>query len=119
MITTHAPAPHLSPLPLPPTGLDEAILGFSAGSDPEADSSRIAALLRHGAHGLLGDMEAGQRQGEAFASEDIGHILAQRTEKRQIGSRAGNTFSVATFVLDEDTTGAGGGRGRVGLPGWR
>lgn len=36
-------------------------------------------------------------------SEDIGQILAGRTEKRQIGSRAGNSFSVTSFAA----TGAG------------
>ncbi|GLC56571.1 hypothetical protein PLESTB_001122300 [Pleodorina starrii] len=92
-------------------GLDEAILGFSGGSDPESDSARIAELLRHGAHGLLADMEAGLKQGEAFASEDINQILAARTEKRQIGSRAGNTFSVATFAADDGPGGGGGGGG--------
>ncbi|EFJ48862.1 hypothetical protein VOLCADRAFT_117484, partial [Volvox carteri f. nagariensis] len=96
-------------------GLDEAILGFSGGSDPESDSARIAELLRHGAHGLLADMEAGLRQGEAFASEDINQILAARTEKRQIGSRAGNTFSVATFAADDG--GAAGGETGGGLGG--
>ncbi|KAG2496454.1 hypothetical protein HYH03_005678 [Edaphochlamys debaryana] len=93
-------------------GLDEAILGFSSGSDPEADSARIADLLRNGAHGVLADMEAGARQGEEFASEDINQILEARTEKRQIGSRAGNTFSVATFAVEEPGAGAGRGRGR-------
>ncbi|GLI59359.1 hypothetical protein VaNZ11_001224 [Volvox africanus] len=87
-------------------GLDEAILGFSAGTDPESDAARISDLLRHGAHGLLADMEAGLQQGEAFASEDINQILAARTEKRQIGNRAGNNFSVATFAV-----GDGGGCG--------
>ncbi|GFR52261.1 hypothetical protein Agub_g14795 [Astrephomene gubernaculifera] len=99
-------------------GLDEAILGFSAGSDPEADAARISDLLRHGAHGLLGDMEAGARQGEAFAGEDINQILEGRTEKRQIGSRAGNTFSVATFALD-DANNADNGDPRVGPRGRR
>ena len=35
--------------------------------------------------------------GEGFAAEGIDQILQGRTEKRQIGGRAGNTFSVATF----------------------
>ncbi|KAG2440284.1 hypothetical protein HXX76_004395 [Chlamydomonas incerta] len=95
-------------------GLDEAVLGFAAGADPEADSARIADLLRNGAHGLLGDQEAGAKKGEAFAGEDINQILEGRTERRQIGSRAGNTFSVATFALD-DAAAAGGGGGE-GLP---
>jgi chromodomain-helicase-DNA-binding protein 7 len=41
----------------------------------------------------------------AFASEDIDQILTARTEKRQIGSRAGNTFSVATFAAAEEERG--------------
>lgn len=36
-------------------------------------------------------------------------ILTGRTEKRQIGSRAGNTFSVATFAVDD--------KPRAGRPG--
>lgn len=36
-------------------------------------------------------------QTEAFTNEGIDQILTNRTEKRQIGSRAGNSFSVATF----------------------
>ncbi|KAG2455048.1 hypothetical protein HYH02_000873 [Chlamydomonas schloesseri] len=97
-------------------GLDEAVLGFAAGTDPEADSARIADLLRNGAHGLLGDMEAGAKKGEAFAGEDINQILEGRTERRQIGSRAGNTFSVATFVVDDAAGTGGGGGGGDGLP---
>ena len=42
-------------------------------------------------------------EGEAFATEDIQAILANRTEKRQIGSKAGNTFSTATFAVTEST----------------
>lgn len=38
-------------------------------------------------------------QGGAFAAEGIDQILQGRTEKRQIGGRAGNTFSVATFAV--------------------
>ena len=32
--------------------------------------------------------------------QDIDAILAGRTEKRQIGSAAGNTFSTATFAAE-------------------
>ena len=45
-------------------------------------------------------------EGEAFATEDIQAILANRTEKRQIGSKAGNTFSTATFAVTEPTVSA-------------
>lgn len=34
-------------------------------------------------------------------------ILSGRTEKRQIGAKAGNSFSVARFVTEEDTPDAG------------
>lgn len=82
-------------------GLDEAILGGigapgANGGDPEADGKKIADLLKHGAH-CLAAMDAANKETEAFASEDIDQILNGRTEKRQIGGRAGNTFSVATF----------------------
>ncbi|KAK9815748.1 hypothetical protein WJX72_008847 [[Myrmecia] bisecta] len=80
-------------------GLDEAILGNISSEDPEADSKKIAELLKYGAHSLNAEDEA--KGDEQFASEDIDQILAGRTEKRQIGSRAGNTFSVATFAAEE------------------
>ena len=41
------------------------------------------------------------KQEEAFAEENIDQILAGRTEKRQIGSRKGNTFSTATFSSND------------------
>lgn len=81
-------------------GLEEAILGgigSSGGStDPEADSKKIAELLKHGAHCITME-EHHDAKTDAFASEGIEQILTGRTEKRQIGNRAGNTFSVATF----------------------
>jgi hypothetical protein len=40
-------------------------------------------------------------QTDAFASEAIDQILNNRTEKRQIGGRAGNNFSVATFTVNQ------------------
>ena len=49
-------------------------------------------------------------EGEAFATEDIQAILANRTEKRQIGSKAGNTFSTATFAVTEPTVSAAAGK---------
>ena len=85
-------------------GLDEAILGglgslgvaSDGGGNPEYDGAKIAALLKHGAH-CLKDEDRANEEANAFLSEDIEQILKGRTEKRQIGGRAGNTFSVATF----------------------
>ena len=34
--------------------------------------------------------------------QNIDEILAGRTQKRQLGSRAGNTFSTATFAAEEE-----------------
>ena len=67
--------------------------------DPEQSSAKIAALLQNGAHALIVD-EGNTKASEDFANADINDILAQRTEKRQIGSRAGNTFSTAQFAVD-------------------
>lgn len=69
--------------------------------DPEQNSAHIAELLKKGAHAQLGRENIKAKEGEAFADEDITEILAQRTEKRQIGSRAGNTFSTAQFAPDD------------------
>lgn len=66
-------------------GLDEAILGGVGSSDegdPEADAKRLAALLAHGAHGLL-SAEAGaaiQEKDNQFQGEDIEQILQVREE---------------------------------------
>lgn len=68
--------------------------------NPEQNSDKIAELLKHGAHSLIAQEDAKAKEGEAFANEDIAEILAQRTEKRQIGNRAGNTFSTAQFTAD-------------------
>jgi superfamily II DNA or RNA helicase len=98
-------------------GLDEAILGGIAGgggangtnggNGDELDGKKIAELLKHGAH-CLDKVEEANAETEAFASEDIDAILKGRTEKRQIGGRAGNTFSIATFEVDGGAGGAGG-----------
>lgn len=45
-------------------------------------------------------------QSGAFAAEGIDQILQGRTEKRQIGGRAGNTFSVATFAVGPSVSSA-------------
>ncbi|KAL0045080.1 hypothetical protein WJX82_007731 [Trebouxia sp. C0006] len=83
-------------------GLDEAILGsMNSCGDPEQDSKKIADLLKYGAHSLVGKEEEAKQEEEAFAEEDIDQILAGRSEKRQIGSRKGNTFSTATFSTNE------------------
>lgn len=64
------------PSPPPPKGLDEAILGFSAGTDPEADTARITQLLRHGAHSLAAQDEKSAVADE-FAREDIDQVRAR------------------------------------------
>ncbi len=91
-------------------GLDEAILGglgvAPEGGNPEYDGARIAALLKHGAH-CLKDEDRANDETDAFMSEDIEQILKGRTEKRQIGGKAGNTFSVATFGEQAATPGKG------------
>ena len=70
-------------------------------TNPEENSANIAELLKNGAHKQMVKEEVKVKEGEAFANEDIAEILAQRTEKRQIGSRAGNTFSTAQFNANE------------------
>ena len=82
-------------------GLDEAILGNMNSDDPEQGSAHIAELLKHGAHSLIAQEDQKAKESEEFQNEDITEILAQRTEKRQIGSRAGNTFSTAEFLAQE------------------
>ena len=90
-------------------GLDEAILGGISDQckgDPEADAKRLSELLKHGAMALAAsETEAAAKETEDFETEDIDSILRGRTEKRVVGGRAGNTFSVATFEV------AGGGHG--------
>lgn len=82
-------------------GLDEAILGGMNTDNPEMDGGHIERLLKHGAHGLAGGQgEERVREDEAFANEDITETLQRRTQRRTIGNRAGNTFSVATFTAD-------------------
>lgn len=98
-------------------GLDEAILGGIAGGNSngsgrggngdELDGKKIAELLKHGAH-CLDKAEEANAETEAFASEDIDQILKGRTEKRQIGGRAGNSFSIATFEIEGAATGTNG-----------
>ena len=48
-----------------------------------------------------GSVEAGT----AFCDESIEKILEQNTETRSVGNKAGNTFSVETFTVNEDDTG--------------
>ena len=54
----------------------------------------VQAFLRK-ASDLLVDAD------KAFCVQDIDAILAGRTQKRQLGSRAGNMFSTATFAAEE------------------
>lgn len=49
----------------------------------------------------MGKEDEAKQEEEAFAAENIDQILAGRSEKRQIGSRKGNTFSTATFSSHE------------------
>lgn len=51
-----------------------------------------------------------------FQCVPTSQILEGRTERRQIGSRAGNTFSVATFAVDDNPRDGdqGGRRGKRG-----
>ena len=49
-------------------------------------------------HGALRD--ASGEEADAFAAEDIDEILSRRAEHREVGPRAGNSFSVATFGAD-------------------
>jgi len=89
-------------------GLDEAILGDlgvneGGAENLENDGKRISDLLKHGAH-CLKDSDHADQEMDAFLSENIDVILNSRTEKRQIGGRAGNTFSVAKFGEDVDAS---------------
>jgi len=38
----------------------------------------------------------------AIHVQDIDDILRNRTEKRQLGNSKGNTFSTATFTIEEE-----------------
>ncbi|KAK9835518.1 hypothetical protein WJX74_002180 [Apatococcus lobatus] len=82
-------------------GLDEAILGnMQSSGDPEQDHRRIADLLKNGAHTLHHENEA-HHEDAKFEQESIDAILNGRTEKRQLGSRKGNTFSTASFAFQD------------------
>lgn len=74
-------------------GLEEAVLGKYDPSDPQTNSKKIFELLKNGAHVLS------STEDKNFVAEDIDQILKNRSEKRQIGSRAGNTFSEVTFAV--------------------
>ncbi len=39
---------------------------------------------------------------EGACTQDIDDILRNRTEKRQLGNGKGNTFSTATFTIEEE-----------------
>jgi len=81
-------------------GLDEAILGNISAQGGDASSKRrpqdIQALLRRGAEQLESDAAAAASND--FDKEDIDQILKARTERRSVGQRKGNTFSVADFA---------------------
>ena len=83
-------------------GLEEALLGAGAsgeGGDPTADAARLDELLKHGVMAFKDEGAAAETA--RFCAEDIEDILTKRAERRQVGSRKGNTFSTATFVTDE------------------
>jgi SNF2 family DNA or RNA helicase len=91
-------------------GLDEAVLGGGdvpgvsggeGGGGAKADAKKINDLLKFGVHGALRD--ASGEEAAAFAAEDIDQILSGRAEHRAIGSRVGNTFSVATFSVGAES----------------
>ena len=96
-------------------GLDEAVLGGGGAADgdggdaPQSKKSakeqaqRINALLKFGVHGALKDGSG--EEANAFAAEDIDEILSRRAEHREVGPRAGNSFSVATFGADDAVDG--------------
>jgi Domain of Unknown Function (DUF1087) len=80
------------------SGLNEAILGnINLGSNPEDNAKRIASLLRDGANLLMADEQESVTRAAQFEQQDIGEILAQRTSKRTLASKAGSTFSTASF----------------------
>lgn len=82
-------------------GLDEAILGNILGSSGDIEESKtIESLLRRGAYDMLKD--DGEAEAAAFHAQNIDQILEQRTQKRLIGGRGNNTFSVATFISNPD-----------------
>lgn len=92
-------------------GLDEAILGSMQGAISDNEhSANIENLLKRGAYSIL--KEDGEAEAAAFHAQNIEQILESRTEKRLVGGRGQNTFSVATFIsnpevdsmLDEEPT---------------
>jgi Domain of Unknown Function (DUF1087) len=80
------------------SGLNEAILGnINLEGNPEENAKRIASLLRDGANLLKVDETESAARAAQFQQQDIGDILAQRTSKRTLASKAGSTFSTASF----------------------
>ena len=65
-------------------------------SDARMDARHLADLLKYGAHMLKEEEHGGAAKAEEeFKNENIDDILRGRTEKRALGSRKGNAFSVA------------------------
>ncbi|CAM6096803.1 unnamed protein product [Calypogeia fissa] len=82
-------------------GLDEAILGNRLGADADVEQTvNIESLLKHGAYDMV--KEDGDAASAEFNNENIHEILAHRTQKRLIGGRGTNTFSVATFTSQSE-----------------
>lgn len=79
------------------SGLNEAILGnINDGGNPEDNAKRIARLLREGANSIIDEAAAAEKAAQ-FEGQEIEDILAKRTSKRNVASKAGSTFSVASF----------------------
>jgi hypothetical protein len=79
-------------------------------SDTAADASPLCLSLGAGVMAFKDDSAAAETA--RFCAEDIEDILLKRAERRQVGSRKGNTFSTATFVAeDEPPPGAAAGAG--------
>ncbi|KAH7443566.1 hypothetical protein KP509_02G040400 [Ceratopteris richardii] len=88
-------------------GLDEAILGSMHAAITDNDhNANIENLLKKGAYSIL--REDGEAEAAAFHSQNIEQILQSRTEKRLVGGRGQNTFSVATFISNPDADSAVG-----------
>ena len=95
------------------SGLNEAILGnINAAANPEDNAARIATLLREGAN-LIRNEEAAEEKAAQFEGQTIDDILSSRTSKRNMATKAGSTFSVASFRAGSDDVDAGDGAGNT------
>ncbi|XRB08963.1 chromodomain-helicase-DNA-binding protein [Pycnococcus provasolii] len=98
-------------------GLEEALLrGNLASNGGSMSAKEVQRLLQLGAHHSLMAEKAGEQdeqakveggdamlpEKEGFEAETIETILSGRTERRQIGGKKNNTFSMATFGAEEE-----------------